>query len=65
MRAYWTNLAKRGFPSWLGAPLWPPYDPARQRMQSLVPPLPRVETGFATAHKCAFWSAVPMARRGR
>jgi para-nitrobenzyl esterase len=62
MTAYWTNLAKRGFPSWLGAPLWPPFEPATHRMQSLVPPRPRVETGFAAAHKCAFWSTLSVQR---
>jgi para-nitrobenzyl esterase len=57
MRAYWTNLAKRGFPSWLGTPPWLPYAPVDQRIQSLVPPRPHIEAGFAAAHRCSFWSS--------
>jgi para-nitrobenzyl esterase len=59
MRSYWTNLAKRGFPSWFATPFWRPYDRTRQGMQSMTPPLPRAETGFAAAHRCAFWSGMP------
>ena len=29
-----------------------------QRLESLVPPRPTVETGFAADHKCAFWARV-------
>jgi len=39
-----------------GQPLWPPFATATQRIQSLVPPAPRVETDFAAVHKCAFWN---------
>jgi para-nitrobenzyl esterase len=58
MRAYWTNFAKRGFPSGSGAPLWPGFTSARQRVQSLVTPQPHAETGFAAEHQCAFWSSL-------
>jgi hypothetical protein len=30
-------------------------------MQSLIPPAPQTETGFATMHKCAFWAALEAA----
>jgi carboxylesterase type B len=56
MRAYWTGVARHGFPSSAGQPLWPPFTTAGQRIQSLVPPTPRGETDFAAVHKCAFWN---------
>ncbi|HEX3285954.1 MAG TPA: carboxylesterase family protein [Mycobacterium sp.] len=56
MKAYWTNVAKRGVPSGLGEPLWLRFDPTHQRMQSLVPPRPQLETDFAAEHNCGFWS---------
>jgi len=61
MQGYWTNFAKRGFPSWFGAPFWPLFNSATQPMQSLVPPAPQTETNFATAHNCAFWTALEAA----
>ena len=56
MRRYWTNFARSGSPSAPGAPPWPRFGDG-QRMISLVPPAPRVETGFAAEHQCAFWAA--------
>ncbi|HEY1488874.1 MAG TPA: carboxylesterase family protein [Micromonosporaceae bacterium] len=56
MRAYWTNLARTGFRSTLRAPLWPRFTTAGQRIQSLVPPRPQVETDFAVEHNCGFWA---------
>ena len=56
MKRYWTNFAKRGFPSSPGTPLWPRYSNATQRVRSLIPPRPQAETGFATEHHCAFWA---------
>jgi len=56
MQGYWTNFAKRGFPSSFGEPLWPHFDSVGQRMISLVPPQPQVETDFAAEHNCAFWA---------
>ena len=55
MRRYWTNFARAGFPSWFGEPLWPHFG-VSQRIQSLAPPTPRVETDFAAEHHCAFWA---------
>jgi para-nitrobenzyl esterase len=59
MVTYWTNFAKLGTPNSLAAPFWPAYDPAVDEMQSLVPPTPGVETGFALDHKCAVWAPTP------
>jgi para-nitrobenzyl esterase len=57
MQRYWTNFARSGSPSAPGAPPWPQFSGGGQRMISLVPPVPRVETGFAAEHQCAFWAA--------
>jgi para-nitrobenzyl esterase len=58
MKGYWTNFAKRGFPSWFGAPFWPLFNNATQTMESLAPPTPQTESDFATTHNCAFWTAL-------
>jgi para-nitrobenzyl esterase len=55
MVRYWTHFAKTGDPNSRHTPAWPAYDPATDELQSLAPPTPSTETGFATAHKCAFW----------
>ncbi len=57
MKQYWTNLAKRGFPSSPTEPPWPGFSGASQRMLSLVPPQPQLENDFAAEHHCAFWAA--------
>ncbi len=56
MVRYWTHFAKTGDPNSRHTPAWPAYDPATDELQSLAPPTPSTETGFATAHKCAFWN---------
>ena len=61
MKGYWTNFAKRGFPSSSGTPFWPLFNNLTQKMQSLVPPTPQTETDFATTHNCAFWTALEAA----
>ena len=58
MKGYWTNFAKRGFPSSFRTPFWPLFNSVTQKMQSLVPPAPQTETGFASTHNCAFWTAL-------
>jgi para-nitrobenzyl esterase len=58
MKGYWTNFAKRGFPSSFGSPFWPTFQDVAQQMQSLTPPAPQTETDFATTHNCAFWTAL-------
>jgi para-nitrobenzyl esterase len=61
MKGYWTDFAKRGFPSSFGTPSWPLFNNLTQQMQSLVPPTPQTETDFATTHNCAFWTALEAA----
>jgi para-nitrobenzyl esterase len=56
MQRYWTNFARSGSPSGSGEPAWPRFG-GGQRMISLVPPTPQVETSFAAEHQCAFWAA--------
>jgi para-nitrobenzyl esterase len=58
MRGYWTGFAAHGAPHAAGAPFWPRYNATTQRLQSLIPPRPQVETDFAAIHKCSFWSSV-------
>jgi para-nitrobenzyl esterase len=61
MKGYWTNFAKRGFPSFFGTPFWPPFN-FTQKMESLAPPTPQIQTDFATTHNCAFWTALEAAQ---
>src|SRR5580692_8721823 len=61
MKGYWTNFAKRGFPSSFAAPFWPRFNNLTESIESLVPPTPQTETDFASAHKCAFWTALQAA----
>jgi para-nitrobenzyl esterase len=56
MQRYWTTFARQGSASSSGAPAWPPFRTGSQQMMSLIPPAPRVETGFAAEHQCAFWA---------
>ncbi len=58
MERYWTDFAKRGFPSSLGTPFWPLFNDVTQQMESLAPPAPQTETDFASTHNCAFWTAL-------
>ena len=58
MKGYWTNFAQRGFPASPGTPFWPLFTSLTQKMQSLVPPAPQTESGFANTHNCAFWTAL-------
>jgi para-nitrobenzyl esterase len=53
MKRYWTNLAGTGVP----AAGWPRFGPADQRVLSLVPPRPQLETDFSAEHNCSFWGA--------
>jgi para-nitrobenzyl esterase len=52
---YWTTFAASGDPNSPGAPVWPLFDAAAQQLQSMKPPAPLTETGFATDHMCSFW----------
>jgi para-nitrobenzyl esterase len=53
---YWTTFAASGDPNSAGAPYWPLFDPAAERTQSMKPPAPFAKSGFATDHKCSFWT---------
>jgi para-nitrobenzyl esterase len=58
MVRYWTQFARSGGPNGPDTPQWPAYTAAGDVYQSLVPPLPQPETGFAADHKCAFWDSL-------
>ncbi len=58
MKGYWTDFAKRGVPASSALPFWPLFNNLTQKMQSLTPPAPQTETGFANTHNCAFWTAL-------
>jgi para-nitrobenzyl esterase len=57
MQGYWTSFAKHGNPATLRQPAWPRFGSATQRVLSLVPPRPQVETDFSAEHHCGFWAA--------
>jgi para-nitrobenzyl esterase len=57
MVSYWTQFAATGDPNSAATPEWPGYTTASDTYQSLDPPTPHPETGFAADHKCAFWDA--------
>jgi para-nitrobenzyl esterase len=57
MVSYWTQFARAGDPNAPSTPNWPSYDVGTELVQSLQPPTPISDSGFATEHKCAFWSA--------
>jgi para-nitrobenzyl esterase len=57
MVRYWTQFARAADPNSTATPSWPNYTATTDTYQSLVPPTPEVETGFAADHKCAFWDA--------
>jgi para-nitrobenzyl esterase len=59
MVSYWTNFAKVGDPNGFGTPLWTTYGRTADQMQSLLPPAPLAESGFAADHKCAIWAPTP------
>jgi para-nitrobenzyl esterase len=54
MRATWASFAADGDPS-TGPLAWPPFNQG-QAVMSLVPPQPRIWSGFSDAHHCSFWA---------
>ena len=58
MVSYWTTFARTGQPSSRATPAFPAFSSAADTMQSLVPPRPQPETGFAADHRCAFWDSL-------
>jgi para-nitrobenzyl esterase len=65
MVGYWSQFAKVGDPNGSSLPFWRPYDPTVDEFISLVPPSPMPEFGFATDHKCDFWSTLYSANAQR
>jgi para-nitrobenzyl esterase len=61
---YWTRFAASGNPNGRGAPLWPRFALAKQRIQELIPSGIAPESGakFSGFHKCGFWLAVESGR---
>jgi len=57
MVRYWTQFGRSANPNSPATPFWPNYTVANDTYQSLVPPTPKPETGFAADHKCAFWDS--------
>lgn len=55
MVKYWTDFVRGASPDGRGTPQWSPYAEATDAFQSLVPPVPSSESGFARAHHCGFW----------
>jgi len=58
MISYWTTFARTGQPRAPAAPPWTRFEADHDTLQSLVPPTPAPETGFAADHRCAFWDAL-------
>jgi para-nitrobenzyl esterase len=56
MVSYWTQFAKTGDPNSPGEPFWSPYSASTDQFQSLIPPMPVVESNFDSSHHCStFW----------
>jgi para-nitrobenzyl esterase len=55
---YWTSFAKDGDPNAHHLPVWQKFGPQPTAFQSLDTPSPHAESGFATDHHCAFWTAL-------
>jgi para-nitrobenzyl esterase len=57
MVSYWTRFGTTGNPNSPSTPLWAPYHASTDQFQSLTPPIPGVESTFASEHLCsAFWN---------
>ena len=53
---YWTQFAKTGNPNSAGEPLWSLYNASTDQFQSLIQPVPVVESNFDSSHQCStFW----------
>jgi para-nitrobenzyl esterase len=56
MMKYWSRFAATGNPNGGGAPFWPAFDPARQRIEELTSTGIAPATSFGAYHQCAFWA---------
>jgi para-nitrobenzyl esterase len=56
MGAEWTSFARSGVPLAPGAAPWPRFTGTDQRMLSLVPPKPQLNSSFAADHHCGLWA---------
>jgi len=65
MIRYWAQFARSGDPNSQGVPSWPQYDASTDELQSMLPPSPMPEFGFAADHKCDFWSRLIAANAQR
>ncbi|WP_345016592.1 carboxylesterase/lipase family protein [Streptomyces shaanxiensis] len=59
MTAYWARFVATGDPNTPGAPPWPRYTAAGDRIQVLAPDQVGPTTGFAADHHCPFWQPAP------
>jgi para-nitrobenzyl esterase len=58
MERYWTNFASNGNPNSSGKAPWAAFDLLFGNVQSLIPPTPQAEFGFAKEHNCGFWTGI-------
>ncbi len=56
MMTYWSRFAATGNPNGGGAPYWPAFGPARQRVEELTSTGTAPTTSFGADHQCAFWA---------
>jgi para-nitrobenzyl esterase len=55
MMLAWSAFARYGSPWTFATWSWGRYDPAKDEVESLVPPWPMTITNHTTEHKCNFW----------
>ena len=58
MMKYWSRFAATGNPNGSGAPYWPAFGPARQRIEELTSAGIAPTASFAAYHRCAFWARI-------
>src|SRR6185437_10108461 len=59
MIRYWTQFASTGAPNSAGAPVWSAYTATTDEFQSLISPMPAVESNFDKTHQCStLWDTI-------
>ena len=59
MIRYWTQFASTGDPNSAGAPVWSAYTATTDEFQSLISPMPAVESNFDKTHQCStLWDTI-------